>query len=380
MIEQTTKIHCDPSKKHDFVLVFDVTDGNPNGDPDAGNLPRTDPETMEGLVTDVALKRKVRNFVEIASEEHDQPERLKIFIEHHGVLNDQIRRAYTEQGMDVGKKVEREVADPAVVQNLREFSDALPGTFKFTDVPNESEERPKLAYSGELTDSEFKSRIDNLDEALAGKTKKLLNDLKRASDKEGKPKKGKDDVEKARKWMCANFYDVRMFGAVMSTGLNAGQVRGPMQLTFSRSVSPIIPQDLAITRMAVTDEKDRDKLQTIGRKTLIPYGLYVGRGFFSPHLGRQTGVTGADLQLFWDALVYMWDFDRSASRGTMSPRGLYIFTHDKSFGNAPAHELFERIKPTLKGEVESPRRFSDYTVSVEEGDLPEGVTLTRILG
>ena len=379
MTEQTTKLHCDPSKRHDFVLVFDVADGNPNGDPDAGNLPRTDPETMEGLVTDVALKRKVRNFVEIASEDQDQPERLKIFVEHHGVLNDQIRRAYTEQGMEVGKKVDKEITDPSVLQNLRESSEALPGAFKFSNVPDSSDEQPKLAYSGELTDTEFKAQTDDLDETLSAKTKKLLNDLKKASDKEGKPKKGKDDVEKARKWMCANFYDVRMFGAVMSTGLNAGQVRGPMQLTFSRSVNPIIPQDLAITRMAVTDEKDREKLQTIGRKTLIPYGLYVGRGFFSPHLARQTGVTETDLELFWDALVYMWDFDRSASRGTMSPRGLYVFTHDNKLGNAPAHELFERILPSLNANVDSPRRFTDYTVSVED-DLPEGVTLTRILG
>ncbi len=379
MTEQITKIHCDPSKRHDFVLVFDVADGNPNGDPDAGNLPRTDPETMEGLVTDVSLKRKVRNFVEIASEDHDQPERLKIFVEHHGVLNDQIRRAYTEQGMEAGKKVDKEVADQTVLENLRESSGALPGAFQFSDVPDDSESQPTLTYSGELTDTEFKAQTDNLDETLSTKTKNLLNDLKKASDKEGKPTKGKDDVEKARKWMCANFYDVRMFGAVMSTGLNAGQVRGPMQLTFSRSVNPIIPQDLAITRMAVTDEKDREKLQTIGRKTLIPYGLYVGRGFFSPHLARQTGVTETDLELFWDALVYMWDFDRSASRGTMSPRGLYVFTHENKLGNAPAHELFERIQPSLKDDIASPRRFADYTVSVED-NLPEGVNLTRILG
>ncbi len=380
MTEQTTKVHCDPAKKHDFLLLFDVTDGNPNGDPDAGNLPSTDPETMEGLITDVALKRKVRNFVEVASEDHAHPERLKIFVEHHGVLNDQIRRAYTEQGMDVGTRVEKAVADAAVVANLREFSEALPGAFKFTDVPEGSEEQPELSYSGELTDAEFKAEIDNLDESLNAKTKKVLNDLKKESDKAGKPKKGRDDVEKARRWMCENFFDVRMFGAVMSTGLNAGQVRGPLQLTFSRSVNQIIPQDLAITRMAVTDEKDRDKLQTIGRKTLIPYGLYVGRGFFSAHSARQTGVTAEDLELFWDALLYMWDFDRSASRGTMSPRGIYIFTHEKKYGNAPVHELFDRIKPSLDDPDTSPRRFSDYTVRVEEEDLPEGVTLTRILG
>jgi CRISPR-associated protein Csd2 len=205
MTEQITKHHCDPSKRHDFVIGFDVADGNPNGDPDAGNLPRTDPETMEGLVTDVSLKRKVRNFVEIASEDQDQPERLKIFIEHHGVLNDQIRRAYTEQGMEVGKKVDKEITDPIVLQNLRESSEALPGAFKFSDVPDDSDEQPTLTYSGELTDTEFKSQTDDLDETLSAKTKKLLNDLKKASDKEGKPKKGKDDVEKARKWMCANF-------------------------------------------------------------------------------------------------------------------------------------------------------------------------------
>jgi CRISPR-associated protein Csd2 len=265
------------------------------------NLPRTDPETMQGLVTDVALKRKIRNFVEVVSEDHEYPERLKIFVEHHGVLNDQIRRAYTEQGMEVGRRTERAVSDPAVVEDLRGLSDSLPGAFKFTDVPDESEEQPTLAYSGELSDTEFKEALDSLGDAITPKTKKHLADLKKESDKAGKPKKGRDDVEKARRWMCENFFDVRMFGAVMGTGLNAGQVRGPLQLTFARSVDPIIPQDLAITRMAVTDERDRDKLQTIGRKTLVPYGLYVGYGFYSAHFGtgkNGTGVTESDLELF----------------------------------------------------------------------------------
>lgn len=379
-MQQQTKVHCDPEKRHDFVLVFDVTDGNPNGDPDAGNLPRTDPETMEGLVTDVALKRKVRNFIEIVSEDQEQSERLKIFIEHHGVLNDQIRRAYTEQGMDVGTKVDRDVADPAVAENLREVSEALPGAFKFTDVTDESEARPNLAYSGELSDPEFKEALDELDDSFSTKTKSLLKELKKESDKAGKPKKSREDVEKARKWMCENFFDVRMFGAVMSTGLNAGQVRGPLQLTFARSVDPVIPQDLSITRMAVTDEKDRDKLQTMGRKTLVPYGLYVGYGFYSPHLARDTGVKEADLELFWDALVHMWAFDRSASRGMMNPRGIYVFSHDKKLGNAPAHELFERIRPELKEEGTSPRGFEDYELNVGEDALPEGVHLTRLLG
>ena len=376
MTEQTTKLHCDPAKKHDFLIVFDVTDGNPNGDPDAGNLPRTDPETMEGLVTDVALKRKVRNFVGIAAEDQTEPGRFKIFVEHHGVLNDQIRRAYVDLGMDVGKRIEKPVTDSKVIENLQAIKEALPAAFAFTDVPENSDDQPRLAYSGEYSEAEFKEHLDGLGDTVIPKTKTLLSSLKKDS---GKPDKNRDNVEKARGWMCENFYDIRMFGAVMSTGLNAGQVRGPLQLTFSRSVDPIIPQDLAITRMAVTDERDRDKLQTIGRKTLIPYGLYVGKGFFSPHLAKQTGVTSEDLELFWDALVYMWDIDRSASRGMMAPRGIYIFTHDKKYGNAPVHELFERVSVSLK-EEKSPRRFSDYEVTVDDGSLPDGVTLTKLIG
>lgn len=385
MTEQATKLHCDPAKRHDFVLVFDVTDGNPNGDPDAGNLPRTDPETLQGLVTDVSLKRKVRNFVDLVGEDRPDPARLKIFVEHHGVLNDQIRRAYVEHDeLEAGQRTEKEVSDTSVVENLRAMEPELPGAFRFTDVGEESDEQPKLSYSGEFSDPEFKGVLDELSDSLDSKTKKLLSDLKKESDKAGKPKKGRDDVEKARKWMCANFYDVRMFGAVMSTGLNAGQVRGPLQLTFSRSVSPVIPQDLAVTRVAVTDEKDREKLQTIGRKTLIPYGLYVGHGFFSPHLAKQTGVTAEDLELFWDALVHMWSFDRSASRGLMAPRGLYVFTHENKLGNAPSHKLFERVSARLRDDVTSPRKFEDYDVeALAEGPLDEsgfsGVTLTKVL-
>ncbi len=383
MTEQATKLHCDPAKRHDFVLVFDVADGNPNGDPDAGNLPRTDPETLQGLVTDVSLKRKVRNFVDLVGEDREDGARLKIFVEHHGVLNDQIRRAYVEHDeLEAGQRAEKEVPDAAVVENLRAIEPELPGAFRFTDVTEDSDEQPTLSYSGEFSDPEFKAVLDELSDSLDAKTKKLLSDLKKESDKAGKPKKGRDDVEKARKWMCANFYDVRMFGAVMSTGLNAGQVRGPLQLTFARSVNPVIPQDLAVTRVAVTDEKDREKLQTIGRKTLIPYGLYVGYGFFSPHLAKQTGVTSEDLELFWDALVHMWSFDRSASRGLMAPRGLYVFTHDNKLGNAPSHKLFESIAvPRASG---SPRGFGDYSVEAPvEGPLNEsgfpGVTLTKVL-
>lgn len=375
MTEQTTKVHCDPSKKHDFVLVFDVADGNPNGDPDAGNLPRTDPETMEGLVTDVALKRKVRNFVAFVADDEDYKdyrESLNIYVEHKGTaLNAQHRKAYRARQIPTSEPGRQQITDDTLIEF---FARVQPQGFTLTE-PTEDSPR-ELVYSGELSKEDLTATLDAIGAENPG-AKKFAQEVSKKA-KEVKPTR--QQVENARGWMCEHFYDIRMFGAVMTTGVNAGQVRGPLQLTFSRSVNPIIPQDLAITRVAVTREEEQDKKDTeIGRKTLIPYGLYVGRGFFSPHLAKQTGVTAADLELFWDALVYMWDFDRSASRGTMSPRGLYVFTHDKSFGNAPAHALFERVRPSLNDGVVSPRRFTDYTVSVED-DLPEGVTLTRILG
>jgi CRISPR-associated protein Csd2 len=304
----TTNIpqHLNPECRHDFVLLFDVLDGNPNGDPDGGNLPRTDPETMEGLVTDVCLKRKIRNYVDLVGE--DQVPNM-IYVQNKGVaLNDMHARAYT---------------------------------------------------------------------AL---------DLKATGTKQQR-----DDVDKARKWMCENFYDIRMFGAVMTTGVNCGQVRGPVQMTFARSQDPVMPLDIAITRIAITKPEDAKveisdedgkgkggKITEIGRKAMIPYGLYRGHGFFSPHLAAQTGVTPKDLELFWDALRNMWDFDRSASRGLMAPRGLYIFSHESKLGNAPAHKLFDRITAQLHNPGEPPRKFGDYAVSIDEADLPSGVTLTRL--
>ena len=193
-------------------------------------------------------------------------------------------------------------------------------------------------------------------------------------------KASREQVSQSTEWMSRHFYDIRMFGAVMTTGINAGQVRGPVQLTFARSVDPVIPQDLAITRVAITREEEREKKETeIGRKTLVPYGLYVGYGFYSPFFAKQSGVTQADLELFWDALVNMWDLDRSSARGMMNLRGLYVFTHERKLGNAPAHVLFERIRPTLNDGVASPRKFSDYTVDVDD-NLPDGVTLTRLVG
>jgi len=378
-------LHTNPDCRHDFVLLFDVTDGNPNGDPDGGNMPRTDPETLQGLVTDVALKRKIRNYVATYAAyeaEEAQKAHLKIFVEHHGVLNNQIRRAYTEQGIKTGKPAKEPIKDEAMLAALREVVPFLPTAFTFIDNTDHDEASGEvvatLEYSGELSDSELKAELDQLDGNLNGnkQVKKFITDLTK---KAGKPDKSRVNADKARLWMCKNFYDVRMFGAVMSTGLNAGQVRGAMQLTFARSVDPVLPQDLAITRVAVTDEKDQEKLQTIGRKTFIPYGLYVAHGFYSPYLGTDSGVTEADLELFWNALINMWDLDRSASRGMMAPRGLYVFTHESKLGNAPAHKLFDRIKVQLKSEGSSPRAFTDYEVSVDAEAVPKGVLLHRLI-
>ncbi len=291
------------NNRYDFVLLFDVKDGNPNGDPDAGNLPRIDAETGKGLVTDVCLKRKVRNFVGIAKGE--QPP-FEIYVKEKAILNKQHERAY--QGIGA--------AD-------------------------------------------------------------LLKD-------ESKKRKGGDKVSEARDWMCKNFYDVRTFGAVMSTGVDCGQVRGPVQLTFARSVDPVVTQEHTITRMAVTTEAEAEKQvgdnRTMGRKFTVPYGLYVAHGFVSAHLANQTGFSEDDLALLWQALAEMFEHDRSAARGEMATRGLYVFKHEQPLGNARAHELFNLIQPKPKDGVVVPRNFSEYTVSVDEANLPQGVTMMRLVG
>lgn len=296
--------------RYDFVLLFDVTDGNPNGDPDAGNLPRIDPETGLGIVTDVSLKRKVRNYVTITKDQQEQTQALtshlfEIYVKEKAILNNQHERAYVAIGA----------------------SDTLKG--------------------------------------------------------DDKKRKGGDKVDDARKWMCMNFYDVRTFGAVMSTGVNAGQVRGPVQLTFARSVDPIFAAEHSITRMAVATEKeaaaqDGDN-RTRGRKYTVPYGLYVAHGFVSAHLANQTGFDSEDLALLWEALRNMFEHDRSAARGQMNTRGLYVFEHQSPLGNAPAFRLFERIKVQRNPEVEVPRKFEDYTVTVLTEGLPENISLHQFL-
>ncbi len=310
------------TNRYDFVLLFDVKDGNPNGDPDAGNLPRLDAETGHGLVTDVSLKRKVRNFVGMSKDQEQrdpQPgeKRFEIYVREKAILNLQNQRAYSALKLDV---------------------------------------QPVDAATDEVAE------------------KKPPKDKKR--------KGGGDDVNKARDWMCQNFFDVRTFGAVMSTGVNCGQVRGPVQLTFARSIDPVIAQDHSITRMAVATEAEAEKQdgdnRTMGRKHTVPYGLYVAHGFVSSFLAKQTGFSSDDLNLFWQALTQMFEHDRSAARGEMSTRGLYVFKHDSELGNAPAHALFERITPKLKEGVSVPRLFSDYEVAVNEANMPAGVTLTRM--
>lgn len=288
------------SNRYDFVLVFDVRDGNPNGDPDAGNLPRLDAESGHGLVTDVSLKRKVRNFVGLVKGETPP---FDIYVKEKAVLNQTHEKAYIAIGAE----------------------------------------------------------------------EELKGDKKR--------KGSGDSVDNARKWMCNNFYDVRTFGAVMSTGVNCGQVRGPVQLTFARSVDPIIAQEHSITRMAVATEAEAEKQQgdnrTMGRKHTVPYGVYVAHGFVSSFLAKQTGFGKDDLELLWQALEQMFEHDRSAARGEMATRGLYVFKHDSELGNAHAHELFDRISIKRKTDADVPRSFSDYEVTVDDATLPPGVTLIK---
>ena len=284
------------NNRYDFVYLFDCKDGNPNGDPDAANSPRIDPQDMHGLVSDVCLKRKIRNFALLAK---GGKEPFDIFVQQGSVLNDKIQDAHKSLKQDVDAKT------------------------------------------------------------------------KKAS---------REQVASARAAMCKRYYDVRTFGAVMSTGANAGQVRGPVQISFSRSIDPILPLDLSITRMAVTDAKEADAPnQTMGRKNLIPYGLYRCHGFISAHLASETGFSDEDLALFWQALTQMFDHDRSASRGTMAPQKLIVFKHATALGNAPAHKLFERVTVSRKPGVEVARSFADHVVTISRESLPAGVELLEPL-
>ncbi|MDE5714332.1 MAG: type I-C CRISPR-associated protein Cas7/Csd2 [Muribaculaceae bacterium] len=285
------------NNRYDFIYIFDVQDGNPNGDPDAGNLPRMDAETGEGLVSDVCLKRKIRNYVQVAKGCADG---YDIFIKEKAVLNKAIEKAHED-------------------------------------------ERAKNAKDTDKTDA-------------------------------------------ARDVMCSRYFDVRTFGAVMSTGektKNAGQVRGPIQLTFGRSVSPIISQEHTITRMAVASDKESDKQaggnRTIGRKFTVPYGLYVARGFVSANLAQQTGFSEEDLELVWEALSNMFDCDRSAARGLMSARRLIVFKHNSVLGNAPANKLFDLVSIEQIDKEKASRSFADYRISIDRENCPANVEIIEII-
>jgi CRISPR-associated protein Csd2 len=280
------------NNRYEFVYLFDVKNGNPNGDPDGGNLPRIDPETSHGIVTDVCLKRKVRNFIEISK---NGAEKFNIYVQEKAILAERRAPAYEAVQEEKGKA---------------------------------------------------------------------------------------DKITKARDWMCANFFDVRTFGAVMSTKVNnCGQVRGPVQFNFAESIDPVVPMEASITRMAVETAKEADKQggdnRTMGRKTYIPYGLYRAHGYISAPLAGNTGFSEDDLRLLWDALINMFDHDRSAARGEMAAQKLIVFKHDSELGNAPAHKLFELVEVKRKNESVPPRHFSDYEVNIKKE--PDGVKLQELL-
>ena len=285
--------------RYDFVILFDVENGNPNGDPDAGNMPRIDPETGLGLVTDVCLKRKIRNYVEMVKEGDPS---YGIYIKESVPLNRSDATAYAELGV--------------------------------TDVKKQKKDDPELD-------------------------------------------------RKIRDFMCQHFFDIRTFGAVMTTfvkaALNCGQVRGPVQLGFARSVDPIVPQEVTITRVAITTEVDAERKGTeMGRKYIVPYGLYRAEGFVSANLARKTtGFSEDDLALLWQAIIHMFDEDRSAARGKMAVRELIVFRHSGELGDAPAYKLFDAVQ--VKKTVDVPRRYQDYEVTVDEASIPEGVTCTRMI-
>ena len=301
--------------RYDFVILFDVENGNPNGDPDAGNMPRVDPETGYGLVTDVCLKRKIRNYVETVKE--DDPG-YRIYIKDQVPL----QRCDAEAGTDFGIKTELEAIQKA----------------------KKKEEAKAIA-------SKLKANDPNIDLKL-------------------------------RDWMCQNFFDIRTFGAVMTTfgkgALNCGQVRGPVQLSFARSVDPIVPQEVTITRVAITTEADAEKKNSeMGNKHIVPYGLYRAEGYVSANLARKTtGFSEEDLQLLWQAILNMFENDHSAARGKMAVRELIVFKHDSELGNAPAYKLFDAVTVAHKAEVVAPRSYQDYTVTVAD-TLPEGVHCER---
>jgi CRISPR-associated protein Csd2 len=352
--------------RYDFVYIFDVKDGNPNGDPDAGNLPRIDSETGKGLVTDVCLKRKVRNFVELVKSLEDS---FDIYVKEKSILGKGNEKAFSALGIELGQESRKEIPE--------DLKNDFEGIELPEDISVEEEDDKKfIAIAFDADKKELQKQIKDKDLDLPKDIKKfLLGMLKEVKSR----KPTKDESNKGREWMCKNYYDIRTFGAVMSfkSAPNCGQVRGPVQLTFARSVDSIVTSEHTITRVAVTSEKESQegKETMMGRKSTVPYGLYVARGFVSAPLAKQTGFGEEDLELFWKALVNMFENDRSAARGLMSAQKLYVFKHNDELGSAPANKLFDLINIKKKNTDLPARDFSDYEIIVNKEKLPPQVEL-----
>ena len=379
----------DPVKnRYDFVLIFDVKDGNPNGDPDAGNLPRVDPETGCGLVTDVCLKRKVRNYVAL-TKEYKSP--FDIYIKEKAVLGDAHFAAFRKLKIDTG-----EASRKPVPTDLKEaFADLeLPEGLTFNEVEEDQAGELVVEPNADKKAISVWLKEENPNKRIAGLIKNALKDAK--------PRKPTgEQAEQGKAQMCRDFYDIRTFGAVLSlkSAPNCGQVRGPVQMTFARSVHPIVTLEHSITRMAVATQAESDKQsgdnRTMGRKNTVPYGLYVAHGFVSAHLANQTNFSEDDLNVLWHALCgrssmdepaqdSMFEHDRSAARGLMATQKLIVFKHASALGNAPAHKLFDLVTVERRGsevEKEKPaRNFStDYEIKIDHAHIPQGVELIELL-
>jgi CRISPR-associated protein Csd2 len=377
--------YCDPRKRHDFVYLFEVVNGNPNGDPDAGNMPRVDPQTYHGIVTDVCIKRKIRNYISLVHQ-------LPVYIQSETALNTLARNVLRERKImtieaDVTDFVNSEEFLSWIQDNASEYIEITP--------KEENEKNNYTAYFvGDISILTGRNGINNIIGDIKEQTEipdsfqqnlsKILEKLQSAT----KGQKLTSEIRtKIKTTMASEFYDIRMFGAVLTMGTNAGQVLGPVQITFARSVSPVFPMNMTITRTAITRESDRLRKQTeMGQKPIVPYGLYVAHGFYNPKLAEKLDpgsvllIQENDLELLWEALCNMFEYDRSASRGEMACRGLYIFTHEdkKGYGKAPAHKLFELVRISEKDPGRPQRCFDDYDVTVENEKMPEGITLTRM--
>ena len=357
--------------RYDFVLLFDVKDGNPNGDPDAGNLPRIDPETGHGLVTDVCLKRKVRNYVSLAKGLTVPND---IYIKEKAVLGRAHVAAFKELGIELGEESRKLITK----EQAEQFEEL--GLPEGLSIFEDEDDKSHIVVAAVADKKEIKDWLKEADPSTD--IKKIMSEAL----KHAKPRRPRGaEVARGREQICKTFYDIRTFGAVLSlkTAPNCGQVRGPVQLTFSRSIEPIVPLEHSITRMAVATEAEAEKQQgdnrTMGRKFTVPYALYRCHGFISASLAEQTGFSEEDLKLFWEALCNMFEHDRSAARGEMNVRKLVVFEHESKLGKQPAHKLFERVQVSRANDPGKPaRNFADYKVTVDK-NLIDGVRLDEKL-